>query len=454
MAKINDRSDNVTASRNSLVNSRFSFPWAGTNRSPGSATNLQKCAALAFTALCFGTSAWGCVRLSGGRGSSSRDPVNSASALANQDTKNPAQRDTVDRVAAIIDNPQKIYESASYKKLWTADSASVTARLPKGLKTVPHEARVWEDWFRKHLTDGEKRFSTSDLLMIKKTVMETVANDPKCQFQAPQTTSEVAKNVENARISGLKSLGVNHPSSALTQMTRIDAVTAYVKGQWDYARDSDRSACPRLHEIEEDKAHPRYPTGNELLGGDYRFNCARSNILAIYVLREMEKASPTGLKVGSVYIFTYRNDGKMGLHSNIVGRIALPGNQFAHLYYDPTASGKGSMHNVDLNSLSRAGGPLDEASVERYVNGHCLAILKEDPKENVARIQFVTYTYPLGENWPQFGLGNFDGPKNCHGTNWDSMQPGKVAFEEYIKTNLSSINSLDRAVDDAYSGRL
>ena len=371
------------------------------------------------------------------------------------------------RIADTIDHPEAIFAKAGYQQLWTADYTNVSSRVPKGLKTVPHEARVWEDWFRKHLTDGDKRLSTADLLRIKKTVAETIANDPACQFSPRGRIEEVARSVENARIAALKSLDVTDPSSALVQMTRLDAVTAFVRGQWNYNdflpvnhmldkiesgehyhvtiySNGHKAITRNPHDIK------RYPTANEMLADDYRLNCARSDLLALYIVRQIEKSNPTGLKVGSVYIFTYHDDGTMGLHANIWGKISLPGGEFAHLYNDPTASSKGAMKHTPMAFLSSYLGPLDQASIERYINCHCIAVY---PKEKYPHP--VDYVNILNEKWPQFGLGNWDPTAfvNTDFISWSDEQPCKAAFEHWVMTHLQERSALDRAVDDAYSGK-
>ncbi len=372
------------------------------------------------------------------------------------------------KIADTIDHPERIFAKAGYQQLWTADAASAASQLPKGLKTVPHEARVWEDWFRNNLTNGGKKLTTAELLTIKMTVAKTVANDPACQFSPPMKVEEVARRIESARIAALKSLGFTNPSSALVQTTRLDAVTAFVRGQWNYAGDAEID--PALKKIEmgahyktitysngqlaeesDPKDIKRYPSANELLAADYHLNCAHSDLLALYIVRQLEQSNPTGLKVGSSYIFTYNNAGKLGLHANMVGRVALPGNQFAHLYYDPTASGKNSMRNVAPSALSKFLGPIDEASLELYVNRNCIAVY---PKEKYPHP--VDFVNTLNEKWPQFGLGNWDATAflSTDYISWRDQQPCKAAFEQYVKEHLQPIAALDRAVDDAYRGKL
>lgn len=402
--------------------------------------------ALPLVAGCATLSQWS----SQGTGTNSGGKANNSEAL-------------IERVAAALDNPEEIFARAGYEPLWTEEKSSVSSRLPKGLTTVSKDKRVWEDWFRKTLTNGGEQLSTKDLLLIKKTVIETVANDPACQFQTPGNISEIAASVENARKKALLSLGVDKPSSALIQMTRLDACTAEVKGQWNYGTDTpgpngmatpETSVAPDLLKIEQNPSHPRYPTPAQYLKGHYKLDCSRSVLLAMYLVREVEKQNPTGLTVGNVYIFTYHKNGTMGLHANMVAQISC-GETKATLYYDPTPDGVGSMRNFNLTKLQPAFGPLDRASVEDYVNRNCIAVSNDPYTKKGEGKQFVGWTYFLGENWSQVsGLGNFNMKATGGAADWDGFQPGKVAFEGYVKRNVGKNAALSQVIQEVYEGKL
>jgi len=352
-----------------------------------------------------------------------------------------------------LDDPQAIFAKAGYQSLWTASKAEASSRLPAGLKVVPNEARVWEPEFRRHLTVKGKQLSTGDLLQIKWTVIQTVAKDPACQFVAGQSGSEIIRNVEAARVKALALLGLDDSNPVLFQITRADAAWARCKSQRAYAKDRDVDKA--IQTIESGKL-PRYPSLDELSQQDYKLNCGRSDLEMIYILRGMEKLKPSGLKIGFNYAYHFSpKDGTRGAHGINGVKVALPGGKIAHLYYDPSAA-RSYFQGAAPELASLCAGPLDQASVERFATTNCLSVLgpqlkgwQQDGKD------IVGYEYVLGENWPEFGLGNFDHAITLPdgGFTYLARKKGQEKFAQWHKQNFPSIVSLNKAVDDAYSGK-
>ncbi|WP_309714055.1 hypothetical protein [Armatimonas sp.] len=290
------------------------------------------------------------------------------------------------------------------------------------------------------------------MLKVKWTVAQTVATDPACQFKAGQPDAEIFRNVEAARIKALNSLGMDDSNSVIFQISRADAAWARSKSQRSYTSESDIDKS--ILAIEEG-AKPRYPTLSELNRQDFGLNCARSNLEMMYVLRGMEKLKPSGLKVGSSYDFRYDIKGRMGLHVVSGVKILMPDGGVAHLYYDPTAA-RHYFSKSDLSILSHDAGPLDAASLERFANRHCISVKgKQSGFWQKDGEKIVAYEYILGENWPEFGIGNFNFAATLPdgGETYPERVKGTATFDQYHKANLGSIAALDKEVDRIYSGQ-
>lgn len=354
------------------------------------------------------------------------------------------------KVGAQLDNPQQIFDKVGYKPLWTAASkVDVASRLPKALTTIPKEPRVWEPWFRKHLTVNGNQLSTADMLKVKWTVIQTVANDPACQRSAGQSDAEIFNGIEAARINALKSLGLDDTNPVIFQISRLDAAFARTKSQHGY----QSKPTPALADIED--RQKRYPVLSELNAAD-NLSCARSGLEMIYIVRGMEKIKASGVKVGASFVFKFpsQDSNKITLHSIVGAEITLPGNQKARLYYDPTPV-KPSFAQKNLSLISRDAGPLDRTSLERLANVFCIAALeKQSDAWEKDGVDLVVYNYVLAENWPQFAIGNYDYKATLGGIGGHlSMKKGVEPFTEYRNQNISNISSLDRALNQVFSGQ-
>jgi hypothetical protein len=121
--------------------------------------------------------------------------------------------DAYRRIADYIDHPEAIFAEANYQPLWTATAEEAKGRLPINCTVVPHEARVWEPWFRQTLKNGDKVLSTADLLMVRDAVCLAVASDPNTQFRPPEKMMDIARDVDSVRKKTLAGCGVDAPSS-------------------------------------------------------------------------------------------------------------------------------------------------------------------------------------------------------------------------------------------------
>jgi len=358
-----------------------------------------------------------------------------------------------EKVGQQLDNPQSIFAKAGYQPLWTASKSEAASRLPSGLKVVPKEVRVWEPEFRKHLTIKGKQLSTGELLQIKWTVIQAVAKDPASQFVAGQSDMEVFQNVEAVRVKALASMGLDDSNPVLFQITRADAAWARCKSQRAYEK--GKNMDPSIQAIEDGK-HPRYPTLSEFNQQNYKLNCIRSDLEMIYILRGMEKLKPSGLKIGCNYAFHFSPEKGTRIGHGAVGvKVAIPGGKTAHLYYDPTAS-KGYFQRAGAELMSLYAGPLDQASVERLATNLCITARCPEPKASQQDGKdIVYYGYVLGENWPEFAIGNYDYAASIKDGDLGiiAQKKGQAAFEQWHKQNFPSIVSLNKTVDDAYKGR-
>ena len=358
-----------------------------------------------------------------------------------------------ERIGSQLDNPEEIFKAAGYTPLWTCTKEEASGRLPKGLSVVPKAARVWEPWFRKQITHQGQQLSTADLLKMKWAVIQTVANDPAAQFRPGQSDQEVFRGVEAARIKGLKSVGLDDSNPIIFQMSRADAVLARCKSQRAYARDKD--VDPSLKAIE-DGNPPRYPSLSELNKQDYALNCVRSNLEFLRILRGIEKISPSGLAVGTMYVFRYDNEDKMLAHGQNVVKIKCPDGSAAHLYYDSVA-GRDSFPRTNLSIISKFAGAIDRASFESFANRYCIAVKgsqlkgwQHDGKD------IVTYEYILGENHPEFGIGNFDYKITIPGGGgygYINRKLGTNTFKNYHSSNLPKIVALSKALEGVFAGK-
>jgi len=413
---------------------------------------VQKCGALVGLTAVVGSAAYGAALLNGS--SSPQLPGFSSASAGLTVSKNENTfgytNAAFEKIGNELDNPQRIFSRAGYTPLWTASKAEASSSLPKGLSVVPKEARVWEPWFRKHLTQKGNQLSTADMLKIKWTVIQTVANDPACQFKAGQADTEIFKNVEAARVKALKSLGLDDSNPVIFQISRADAAFARTKSQRGYTKYSQSD--PALMQIEDGLR--RYPTLSELNKQDYGLNCGRSGLEMIYILRGMEKIKPSGLQIGALFVFRFDNNGRIGAHGIIGGQLAMPDAGKAYIYYDPTAA-KDSFYKSDLGLISRYAGPLDRASFERLANTHCIARLEEQSNDwEKDGVDAVYYNYILGENWPQFTINNYDYQSTLGGIGGIlSMKKGRVSFGGYHHNNLPKIVSLGKSVDAVFSGQ-
>jgi hypothetical protein len=357
-----------------------------------------------------------------------------------------------ERIAQQIDNPDQIFKAAGYTPLWTASKEEAAGRLPKGLTVTPKEARVWEPWFRKQITHNGKQLTTADILKMKWAVIQTVATDPGAQFKPGQSDQSVFEGVEAARIKGLKLVGLDDSNPIIFQMSRADAVLARCKSQRSYA--PSREVSPELKAIEDGRP-PRYPSLSELNKQDYPINCVRSNLEFIRILRGVEKLGPSGLSVGSMYVFRYDLEGQRLSHGQNGVKVKCPDGKVAHLYYDPTAA-RGAFSNMNLSIVAKDAGLVDQASFESFANRHCISVMgpqlkgwEQDGKD------IVGFEYILGENWPEFGIGNFDlnssGPSK--GFHYTDRKLGTATFEKYHAANLPKIVSLSKAVDQVFTGK-
>jgi len=411
---------------------------------------VQKCGALVGLTAVVGSAAYGAALLNGS--SSPQLPGFSSASAGLTVSKNENTfgytNAAFEKIGNELDNPQRIFSRAGYTPLWTASKAEASSSLPKGLSVVPKEARVWEPWFRKHLTQKGNQLSTADMLKIKWTVIQTVANDPACQFKAGQPDAEVLKSIEAARIKALSSLGLDDSNKVIFQISRLDAGFARPKSQRAYQYDP----TPRLSDIE--YRQKRYPTFSELNAANDPLSCARSVLEMIYIVRGLEKIKPSGLQIGSSYVFRFANGGVARSHAIIAGKLGLDDGEKAHLYYDPTAA-RDSFYKSDLGLISRDAGPLDQASFERLANTNCIARLEEQSNDwEKDGVDAVYYNYILGENWPQFAINNYDYRSTLGGIGGIlSMRKGTVSFGGYHHNNLPKIVSLGKSVDAVFSGQ-
>lgn len=67
----------------------------------------------------------------------------------------------------------------------------------------------------------------------------------------------------------------------------------------------------------------------------------------------------------------------------------------------------------------------------------------------------VGYEFLLGENYPEFGIGNFDRAATLPEGGWSytSRTRGVDKMRTYHQQNLAKINALDKVINDVYSGK-
>lgn len=299
--------------------------------------------------------------------------------------------------------------------------------------------------------------STAELLAVRDHVIMAVANDPSTQFTPPQTMKQVARAVEEVRKQVLHDLGVNAPSSPLTQLTTADAAWAWCISQRHYGQEMKDKYIRGLS-YPGVKFNGRWsdgrpcgdgiwPSPDDFTREDLSMSCNEGNPNMIYLGRAIEKSrpQPTGMVMGGIY-GGYYSTKKNGAHANTGVRISLDGGEFGHVYYDATPG-----HKFERSALRYPltnSGSLDKVSVEMYLNSFVGYTLKDIPERMGVRPKGnCSGLFPLGENWPCFKLGNFAGFKD--GNNGRTTRPGSdemwMPFTRYRKANQPQISDLENA---------
>lgn len=195
--------------------------------------------------------------------------------------------------------------------------------------------------------------------------------------------------------------GVSQKDMVARQIARLDIAAGWVLGRRSYGDET------KLKYIRDENASGSYLSMKKLLSEDLSITCAYAATSVIYIVREMEKKSPTGLTVGGLFVFKARVDGKTPSHNLVGAVIALPSGEKANLYYDPTPVS--NLKNPTVFDLVTKFGPTSRVGLEFLANDNSVAVLPDDKRMVGAGARAVTYNYPLFENWGgQFALGNFN----------------------------------------------
>lgn len=283
-----------------------------------------------------------------------------------------ATRARFEAVAHILDNPQQIFSKAGYIPVFTATAQEAQSKLPKGLSVMPKEARTWEPWFKVAYTIKGQTADTASQLEFKSAIVSAATRDPALDFNAPLNPTNFISNALKAESDILNQYGVTQQDTVAKQIARLDMAAGWVMGRRSYGNQTRAKYDP----IE--KTTQKFTTFQQLLNEDLSLTCAHAITNMIYIVREMEKKSPTGVTVGGLYVFKFDVSGKQTLHAVVGAKINLPNGQKANLYYDPTPIS--NVKNPNVYDLATRFGPTSQAGLEYFANAMSIAVLPNDIK--------------------------------------------------------------------------
>jgi len=248
----------------------------------------------------------------------------------------------------------------------------------------------------------------------------------------------------------------------LTQLTMADAAWAWVVSQRFY-RDNPGDTYDKYI-----TKSNRWPTADEYCVENLGEICQMAQPNMVYLLRDLESLNKTGLKTGGISVGIHVPNVSNG-HSITGARIALGSGLFANVYYDATPWVGGVGQNFSKTAVDRIvgfssishGGSLEKVSLELVASECSVEVILDNPQKMVKTIaprpddfRFPDGTYPLGENWREFRLGNFPmWPKLIEGREGAAMLKdhslGWWPFKDWYKANGAAVVRFRATFDQA-----
>ena len=349
-----------------------------------------------------------------------------------------------DAAARILDNPDEIFRKAGVTPVFTASPEEARAILPKGMTAVPQQTRTWESWYKDTVTIGGRTIDTAATLRFKQAVASAAATDPSLAFNAPLNKDALISNALSVESNVLNEFDVDKNDSVARQVARLDMAAGWVMHRRHYGLEASKS------HMRTEASTGKFATLQQLLDDDKSISCGYAVTNMIYIVREMEKKSPTGVQVGGVYAFGYDSNGKgIAAHSVVGALITLPSGKKATLYYNPTPTGS---KQPSVFELATRFGPTNQAVLEDFASRYSIAVLPNDKTLVGNNRTGATYTYPLGENWgARFALGNFDASAVPSYGDYTGGYPdyvkGSMPFKNY-KLNNPAPDALEKTLGE------